>query len=84
MTARGIDDLEAAGRVPVQLRVGVTGHRWMSDDEATKLVIREALAELWGRRTNLLTQHVALVVGIIATIAWLWLLVYVVINENYL
>jgi hypothetical protein len=38
--------LAAMGRIPIDLRIGVTGHRWIPDDATSRHIVRAALEQI--------------------------------------
>jgi len=55
--------------VPVELRVGVVGHRWLEDDEATRTAVAAALEDLWQRRSNRTTSNTPVGLTVVSALA---------------
>lgn len=58
------------GRVPVRVRIGVVGHRWIpEDDPAARDAVDEALTTLWNLRSVTATRHTAVDLTIVSSLA---------------
>jgi hypothetical protein len=55
--------------VPVELRIGIVGHRWLRDDDATRGAVAAALDDLWQRRSNSATTNTPVGLTVVSALA---------------
>ncbi|MEN8600261.1 hypothetical protein ABFC64_02360 [Microbacterium rhizosphaerae] len=57
------------GRVPVELRIGIVGHRWLEDDDVTRGAVAAAVDDLWQRRSNSATANTSVGLTVVSALA---------------
>jgi hypothetical protein len=57
------------GRVPVQLRVGVVGHRWLTDDARSVDAVRDAVVDIRASCSNTTTEHTIVGLTVVSALA---------------
>lgn len=61
--------VNSLGRVPVQFRIGVVGHRWLPDDAQTADAVRIAVADIWAECTTTSTEHTTVGLTVVSALA---------------
>jgi len=61
--------VDPLGRVPVQLRIGVVGHRWLEDDPRARNAVRDAVAGIWASCSNLTTENTTVGLTVVSALA---------------
>ncbi|GAA4341599.1 hypothetical protein [Microbacterium rhizosphaerae] len=55
--------------MPVELRIGIVGHRWLEDDDVTRGAVAAAVDDLWQRRSNSATANTSVGLTVVSALA---------------
>lgn len=57
------------GRVPVQFRIGVVGHRWLPDDTRTAEIVQKAVEDIWAECATRSTDNTPVGLTVVSALA---------------